>query len=164
MAQFMLIGLTVLMFSALLIISGRSQTRSANGVEWLTYGAQVKIVGALGLAMPIYVIADNLNAAKPVTAFILGFVFTALGIPMFLLAYFWRVGYDLKGIYCVSPWRRNRFVPWSNITDVSFSTAMKQWIVRSAQCGTVRINILVPGSAQFIDELARRGIKVDSSR
>ena len=164
MAQLLLIGITALVVTALLLISGRSQSRSVSGVHWLMYGAPLRIVGALGVAMPIYVIADNLNAARPLTALILGSVFTAIGVPIFLLAYFWRVGYDVNGIYCVSPWRKNRFVPWSLVSGVSFSKAMKQWMIRAAQFGTVRINVLVPGSAQLIDELARRGIKVDSSR
>jgi hypothetical protein len=163
MPQLILIGFTVLVVTALLLISGHSQTRSANGVLWIRYGAPLRMVGALGLAMPIYVIADNLHAARPLTALIIGVVFTAIGLPVFLLAYFWRVGYDLTGIYCVSPWRKNRFVSWANVTDVSFSTPMKQWIIHSAQCGTVRLNVLVPGSAQLIDELARRGVKVDAS-
>jgi hypothetical protein len=87
------------------------------------YGAPLRVVGVFGVAMPIYVIADELNAGRPLSALILGSLFAAMGIPLCLLAFFWRVGYDVNGIYCVSPWRKNRFLPWSVVTGVSFSNA-----------------------------------------
>jgi hypothetical protein len=160
MVQLLVTGIMVLIVSGLLQINARSQAQSANGVHWVKYGAALKAVGAVGIVMPFYVVTDCLIMGRPYTALILGFVFTMLGLPLFLLAYFWRVGYDAIGIHCISPWRKNRFVPWSNVTDVSFSQIMKQWIVHAGQLGTIRINILVPGSSQLIDVIERRGITV----
>jgi len=112
--------------------------------------------------MPIYVVLDNITAGRLRTALILGAFFAALGLPLFLLTFFWKIGYDSLGIYCFSPWREKRFVAWSGIDQLSYSKVMKQWIIRTTTVGTVRINILVPGSKELMLEMAGNKVNVDT--
>ena len=161
MLHSILITIAVQAMVVLLLRNARSPAQTMDGVQWLKYGKPLKAVGAFSVAVTVYVVADNLIAGRPLEALILGFLFAVMGVPICLLAYIWGVGYDANGIHCISPWRKNRFVPWSNVTGVSFSQIMKQWIVHTSQSGTIRVNILVPGSDQLIDELARRDVTVD---
>lgn len=139
--------------------SGRGAVERS-GMRWLEHGITYKGIAMLGIGMPVYVLVSNVLAGRVAMAGILGATFVVLGAPVFLAAFFWRVGYDHSGVYARSLWKGKRFVPWAEVTGVRFSNPMKQWIIQTKSQYTIRINELIPGATDLISRLEERGMRV----
>ncbi len=114
--------------------------------------------------MPMYVVATSLQAGRPLQAVILGTTFLLMGAPVFLLAFFWKVGYDVDGIYCRSPWRRRRFIPWNDVERVRFSDLWKHWVVETRSSGSVTVPELAIGAKSAIEQWEENHIRNSVTR
>lgn len=155
------IGVIVLLCTGLLVRDALQPVGIKDGVLWLKYGLTFKLIAAFGLGMTFFIAADGIQRGTPIGGFVAALGFGMLALPTFALAFFWRVGIDSVGLRCVSPWRPNRLVPWSELTGVSFSNSMKQWILSTRSQGLIRVNEIVPGCPQLLSELRQRGILVE---
>lgn len=77
--------------------------------------------------------------------------FAAIGLPLFWESFRFRVGVASDGLHCRSPWRGNRFFPWSDISEISYGTTNAWFIIKSVSGATFHISILVPGLHEFLD-------------
>lgn len=155
------IGLIVLLCTGLLLRDALQPLGRKDGLLWLKHGLTYKLCAAFGLGMTVFIAADGIQRGTPITGFVTALGLGMLALPMFALAFFWRVGIDSVGLRCVSPWRPNRLVPWSELTGVSFSNSMKHWILSTRSQGLIRVNALVPGCPQLLSELRQRGLLVE---
>ena len=154
------LGLIVLVFTGFVIRDAQRPVGSTDGLTWIQYGTTFRICAVFGLGMTVLIAADGIRRGTPVTGLATALAFGMLALPFFSLAFFWRVGYDTVGLRCISPWRRNRLVPWSEVTSVSFSIPMKQWRLSTRSQGVIRVNELVPGCSQLLSELRKRGLVI----
>jgi hypothetical protein len=153
-----IIALVVLAWVAWALYERQKRPATADGMSWLEYGFSLKAVGAFFAVMLFYAPTHELLYGRTLPAIVVGSFTVLLGGPIFLLAFFWRVGYDASGIHTRSPWRKSRFVPWTEVTCFRFSSMMKQWVVHTRSQGTIRINELVPGVRHMVSELKKRRI------
>jgi len=152
-------GFIVLVCISAIVLESKRKPRAAGKILWLEHGLTYKAIGLIGPAVTAYIIANELSSGRPIKAVILGSVFAAMNVPIFLLAFFWRVGYDQSGLYCYSPWRATRKVAWDEIKAVRFSAPLKHWIILTNTKGSVRINQLIAGTEGLVEEIRSRGIR-----
>lgn len=157
-----LIGLSVLVCVHLLVRNSLRRIQSKHGIRWLRHGTTARVCAGFGIATTVVIAIDGVRRGTALGGAVAALAFGTLTLPLFLLTFFWRVGYDLEGLYCVSPWRRNRFIPWSELTGVSFSSPRRQWILATRSQGIIRINEMIPGCGQLLSELEKRGIPIGS--
>ena len=70
------------------------------------------------------------------------------------------IRYDTDGLHTSSPWRRNRFVPWSAITGIRFSSALQWYVLSTSGLGHVRLHLYLSGLQSLLNELASRGFSI----
>lgn len=73
------------------------------------------------------------------------------------------IRYDSEGLHLSSPWRRNRFVPWSAITSVHFSRVLQWYVLSTSGCGCVRLHVYLSGLQSLLGELTSRGFCVPAA-
>ena len=140
-----------------LMAESRRRATQADGRTWITWGAGPKIVAVLGAVVLVKIVADGLGHQHSAPAVVAAALYGMLVVPLFVHAFFWRVGFGVDGIEFRSGWRASRMVPWSDVTGIAFSTGMKQWKISTATHGTIRINELAIGCEPLLRELRRRG-------
>jgi hypothetical protein len=153
-----IVGIVVLAWVAWATHDKQRQPTAVQGIRWFEYGLSLKAAGAFFALVLVSAPAFELLHERPARAIVIGMFTALIGGPIFLLAFFWKVGYDASGIYARSPWRARRFVPWSDVVCFGFSDIMKQWVINTRSQGNVRINELVPGVKFLVQELQQRGI------
>jgi hypothetical protein len=88
------------------------------------------------------------------------FVCMAIGSSVLLFeAHFVRIEYDADFIYCFSPYRRNRVIPWSSISKVTYSESMRWYILRTRNEGKIRVPIYLSGLKNLLSVLEKHGYK-----
>ena len=157
-ASTIIVGIVVLAWLAWARFDKQRQPTAFQGVRWLEYGLSFKAAGSFFLVMLVYAPVFELLHERPERAIVIGLFIALVAGPIFLLAFFWKVGYDAYGIHTRSPWRTRRFVPWGDVACLGFSNTMKQWVIHTHSQGSVRVNELVPGAKFIVQELHRRGI------
>lgn len=155
-----IIGVLVLALCAALLTDARRQHGEVEGLTWVRWGPAYKAVAAFGLVVVALIIADGAFGERPAVAIVMAAAFGLLVVPVAANGFLWRVGFGASGLRCLSAWRKERVVPWSEISEVSFSSGMRQWVISTRQQGLIRINELASGSDQLIAELRRRGVRV----
>lgn len=158
-----IIAVVVLAWVAWATHEKQKEAVSAYGVRWLEYGLSLKAIGAFFAVMLVYAPTYELLHGRALPAIVIGSFTALLGVPIFLFAFFWRVGYDEHGIHTRSPWRRRRFVPWGDVVRFEFSSITKQWVIHTKSHGTIRINELVPGASHMISEIKQRGMRSEGN-
>lgn len=155
------IGLLVLIASLILVADSQRSTIGTGGITWVRWGIGIRGIAVFGLAMTIYIFIDGVLSGRPVVAAVVALLFGSLAIPLFAIGFFWAIGYGQDGLYCMSPWRRSRRVPWNDVLSVSFSVPMRQWIISTKQQGMIRVNELALGCSALISEMNIRGVPVE---
>jgi hypothetical protein len=82
-----------------------------------------------------------------------------LVLPLLLHLEFFHVSvrYDVHGLQTKSPWRRNRAVPWEDITGVTFEKTPQWYALATTRYGKVRVPFWLSGIESLLSELQRRG-------
>jgi len=70
--------------------------------------------------------------------------------------------YDVEGLSLSSPWRRDRQIPWSAVTEVRFSQVLQWYEISTTGFGKVRLHLYLSGLQSLLDELVSRGIPIPS--
>jgi hypothetical protein len=71
------------------------------------------------------------------------------------------VTFDTHLVRAVSPWRKTREVPWTDLVHASSSPFLGWYVLRVRNAGTIRISFMLKGSARVPELLAMHGVKVD---
>ena len=126
-----------------------------NGRTVIKYGIAMKLFSWLSLALPLMVISfipkvKSSDMPSVITAFCM-----ASGISASLILEFNRVmiSYDDKFIYTKSPWRKNRKIPWSDITNIEFSNAASWHVVFTKNNGKIRLHTGLNGLKTILLEI-----------
>jgi len=89
--------------------------------------------------------------------------FFLLVLSMHLEFFHVTIRYDADGLHLTSPWRRNRFVPWSAITGARFSLALQWYVLSTTGYGYIRLHLYLSGLRSLLDELAARGVSIPTA-
>ena len=126
-----------------------------NGRTVIKYGIAMKIFSWLSLALPLMVIAIFPKVKSSDIPSVIAAFFMASGISASLILEFNRVmiSYDDKFIYTKSPWRKNRKIPWSDITSIGFSSAASWYVVLTKNNGKIRLHTGLNGLKSILSEI-----------
>jgi hypothetical protein len=140
--------------------------RREGEVSVVEYGRTMKrFVIALWIAVPVIALLAGFFAPRGTKREVTFAIWTLASFLLALLCLHlecFRVSirYDADGLRLASPWRPNRFVPWSAITGVTFSTALQWYVVTSSGHGRIRLHMHLSGLESLLDELAWRGLAI----
>ena len=150
------IGLSIFLTSAitaLLLIPGRLRVRDGRLV--LEYSRAMKGVTVfLTLVwMAIAFAACFASEDQQVTAWsVVGCL--GIGIVIMVLEIFWvRIEFDQEGLRTFSPWRNRRFIQWSDIERIDYSSIL-QWHVLRTRKGSVYLHDYLNTKARLLQVLA----------
>jgi hypothetical protein len=121
--------------------------------SWLFRG--FALFGGIGIPLAITVLVIFNPPKKPGDGYaILGLygLFILLSAPLLWESWRFAVYVSPQGIECRSPWRPGRFLPWSDIEEVSFQTTNTWFVIRSKDDWKFRIHLMVPGLSQFLEQ------------
>jgi len=130
----------------------------------LHYDGRVKLLGWAFMAMSTPMVAFFLYGALHAPANQVPLVLTALAVflslPLILILEFHRVtiAFDGTSIYCQSPWRRSRVVPWADVKSVKYSPWARWYVAKTTAHGSIRLNNILSGLDEFLAESERRGV------
>jgi hypothetical protein len=162
MMTILVVGVLVLVASLVLVAEARRPGVTSGKMTWVRWGRGVRGLAIFGLAVTIYIFIDGALDGRPVIGAVMALLFGTLAIPLFALGFFWGVGYGENGLHCISPWRKTRQVPWSDVLGVSFSVLMRQWVISTKSQGVIRVNELAGGSSGLIAAMTARGVTVEA--
>jgi hypothetical protein len=83
-----------------------------------------------------------------------------IGLWLMVESFGTKIIYDASEIYCLSPWRADRTIPWTDIASITYSRRMRAFFCRTSHSGTVCIFIYISGWRLFLQEARRRGIPI----
>jgi len=129
--------------------------KTREGKSWLEYGAAFKILSSFILSIPcglafIYLSADGENKF-PILMMIL--LFGGLGLPLFLEAFFVKIGFDDSTVHCFSPWRSNRRIALSDLQKPYYSNAMQWWVIPTEKDGNIYLQSFISGAPQLLEKI-----------
>lgn len=145
-----------------LMRSVRRDARQVGAVTIVEYGRAMKVfvivfwLFMVGLA----VAAAFASERERLLAFCTVAGFSLLVLTLHLEFFHVSIRYDKDGLHTSSPWRRNRFVPWSSITGVHFSSVAQWYVLSSSGLGCIRLHLYLSGLQSLLDELATRGFSI----
>lgn len=73
------------------------------------------------------------------------------------------IRYDADGLRLKSPWRRNRTVPWEDITGITFEKGPQWYALSTTRYGKVRVHFWLSGIESLLYELEQRGFTIPSA-
>ena len=159
-------GLIAVALVAYLASTSTARARNVAGLKVLYYGGRVKLLGWVLFAMTVPLVAFFLYSAPHVPANQLPLVLTAsavfMSLVLLLVLEFHRVtvAFDATSIFCQSPWRRSRVIPWTDVMSIKYSPPLRWYVVKTKVHGTLRLNSLLSGLHELLAEAQRRGIAV----
>ncbi len=126
------------------------------GKTWLVYGLPLKIFSLISLVLPlagvVYLFTGDYDSIYEPIAFIL--FFSLISLPLVLESFWVRIAFDDETVYCFSPWRANRQIPFSDLGKPCYSDAMQWWVIPTASHGTIRIQNFISGKEALLERLS----------
>lgn len=158
-------GLTVTATIAVTTLLFRSvcpAARQEAGKFVVAYGRNLKIVAAASwlLVVALFVCAAISRPSDRVAVFCVASAFFLLALYLHLEFFHVSIRFDDLGLYTTSPWRRNRFIPWSAVSTVRFSQLAQWYVLSTSRMGRVRLHLYLSGLQSLLTELDRRGIAI----
>ncbi len=127
------------------------------GKTWLGYGLPLKIFSLLSLVLPLagvlyFFFGDYDSIYEPI-----GFTlfFSLISLPLVLESFWVRIAFDDATVYCFSPWRPNRQIPFSELGKPYYSEAMQWWVIPTGSQGYIRLQSFLSGKEALLERLAR---------
>ena len=159
-------GLIAVALVAYLASTVMARARNVAGRKVLYYDGRVKLLGWVLFAMIAPLVTFFLYSALHVPANQVPLALTAsavfISLALFLVLEFHRVtiAFDATSIFCQSPWRRSRVIPWADVMSIKYSPSLRWYVVKTKAHGTIRLNNILSGLHEFLAEADRRGIAV----
>lgn len=133
----------------------KAPAKYQNGIWTAEYALEVKVI-ALGTVMLSCGLAVTWFFVSPedrIYVFRLILLFGALGIPLFLEAFFVKIKFDESTAYCYSPWRASRQVRFSDMGEPFLSQTMEGWVIPTENQGNIRLHQWLSGASQLLEIL-----------
>ena len=148
-----------------LLRSVRPVARQEGSVTIVEYGRTMKV---FVVVFWLFVAGATIAAAfasehERVIAFCTVTGFFLMVLSMHVECFHVSIRYDSDGLHTVSPWRRDRFVPWSAITGIRFSLVLQWYVLSTSGLGCVRLHLYLSGLQSLLEELARRGFSIPAA-
>jgi hypothetical protein len=169
----MVVTFGVIVFQVLALAAARRHPRlDAVGATVLEYGWPLRALGFfVGLVSPVLILAlaywQVPQTGEEFIAFCLVLSSAAIGGGFVLLeATRTRVVVSELGIRHISPWRRTRFVRWTDIQDVSFSPINGCFVIVGANAERIRAPLYlkgIPFLARMIQEKIPSKLRVNAA-
>lgn len=134
--------------------SARVPAERVAGKAWLGYGKWFKGLSTVSLFLPgigVLAIMQAESSREVMVAYSLFCFFLIIVFSMLLEAFFVRIAFDEKSIYCMSPWRKAREIPISELGKPTFNTSMQWWVIPAGEHGNVRVPTLLHGWEDLIN-------------
>ena len=130
------------------------------GARVYQYGAEMKAIGWVGaVGFPLVVLFAAVlhppNDEEVIYALLCIAFGPVLGVYLLWESLRYRLMVSDDGLDCRSPWRGHRFVPWSEVDRLSYSKALKWFVVHATDGWRFRIPILVNGVPTLLSEFQR---------
>ena len=157
-------GLIAVALVAYLASTAAPQAQFVAGRKVLYYGRRIKVIGWVLLAMVVPIVAFFLHATGHVppdeVALALIAAIAFISLPLLLILEFHRmtIAFDSTTIFCESPWRRSRAIPWVEVVSIKYSPSLRWHVVKTRSHGTIRLNSVLSGLREFLAEVERRRI------
>ena len=137
-------------------------TKSANvpaelkeGKTWLKYGLPLKIFSLFSLVLPMvgvfYLLSGDYETLYAPVGFIL--FFSLISVPLILESFLVRIAFDEDSVYCFSPWRSNREIPFSELGEPQYSDSMQWWLIPTKSHGYIRLHDFISGKEDLLERL-----------
>lgn len=150
-----LIAIIVPMALGVLSKAGRVPAEFRDGKTWLEYGRTFKIFSCVGIMIPCG-FGIVLFYVEPKEVFALSMVillFAVLTVPLFLEAFFVKIGFDESVVYCYSPWRPNRQIKFSDLGEPCYSNSLQWWVIPSQNSGYIRLQDFISGKEDLLNKV-----------
>jgi hypothetical protein len=136
---------------------GRPKVDLSTGALWFRHSVLFRgfaVLAAFGMplaitALLIFVMPPK-NAGDVLAVIAIYALFFVLGGPLLWEASRFALGVSKAGLDCRSPWRASRFVPWTEVTQISYSSINSWFIIRTRDGWKFHVSVLVPGLSEFL--------------
>ena len=133
----------------------KAPAKYQNGIWTAKYELDLKVI-ALGSVMLTCGLAVTWFFVSPedrlyVVWLIL--LFGALGIPLFLEAFFVKIEFDESTAHCYSPWRASRQIKFSDMGEPFLSLNKEWWVIPTENQGNVRLHQWLSGASEVLQRL-----------
>ncbi|MES0489986.1 MAG: hypothetical protein ABUK01_08350 [Leptospirales bacterium] len=153
-----LVAIIVPLALSALVKAAKVPAQARDGKMWVEYGRTFKIFTFVFVLIPcalgILMFYVDPEGKFPVLMMALGF--GALAIPLFLEAFFVRIGFDDTTAYCSSPWRSSRQIKFSDMEEPYYSESMQWWVIPTKTQGKIRLQSFISGQSEFLEKVRER--------
>lgn len=135
--------------------------KTREGKSWLEYGSIFKIFSLIILLIPCVLafIYWNADAESKFPLLMMILLFGGLGLPLFLEAFFVKIGFDDSTLLCYSPWRSNRRISLSDLQKPYFSDGMQWWVIPTNNDGNIYLHSFISGASELLEKTENQGQK-----
>jgi hypothetical protein len=142
----------------LLMRSVRRTARQSGSRSVLEYGPMIRGLGVVLLIVGGFLLfaASRASADQRQLAWIVSGALAGAAVYFFIEVFFVRIEFDDTWIYATSPWRADRAIPWSDITECRYSHINRWHVIRTRDNGTLRLSVYLSGVDTFLERVARR--------
>jgi hypothetical protein len=150
---------TAIAVTTYLLRAARPVARQEGKMTVLEYGRAIKALVIMFwiFDVGVFVAASFATEDERIWAYCAAGGFFLLVLSVHLEFFHVSIRFDDAGLHTTSPWRRTRFIPWSAITGIRFSTVAQWYLISTTEMGRVRLHLYLSGLRSLLDELARRG-------
>ena len=132
-----------------------AKVKVQNGMAWVEYGLCFKILSFVSVMIPcgLGILWFFVNADDRLPVLMMILLFGGLGIPLFMEAFFVKIGFDDSLAYCYSPWRPSRQVRFCDMGEPYFSESMHWWVIPTQTQGRIRMHQFISGASDLLQKL-----------
>jgi hypothetical protein len=137
---------------------------STDGSQVLQYPMLLRSFGTIGSVMLVVLVAfiPTMLKGEAQTPFGIG-LFTIIGLGLGFLGVYGTLEFPLvrlevrnDGLLSRTPWRRRRFIAWTDIASVSYSSGAQWFVIRAQNGASIRAHLYLSGIRELYDELRHR--------
>jgi hypothetical protein len=155
------IGGTVMAVLFLLLwagLRGKPREDPATGTVVFRYNVFVRVLSIVLAFGPPIAITLLVLFAKPVqneddlwAVVFLYVLFAFLGIPLLWETVRYSLAISPAGLACRSPWRGNLFIPWDEVSQLSYSGTNAWFVIHATTGQRFRVHLFVAGVGRFLE-------------
>jgi hypothetical protein len=120
------------------------------------YGRRMKAISLVLLAVGLFIgyAATQASPDQRWTALAVGGSLFAVSVWLVLETFLVSANVTEECLIHRSPWRKTRAIPWTAVTDYSYSNVMSWHVLHTSNYGTVRLSVYLSGVDQVAEKLS----------
>jgi len=132
--------------------SVKAKAQKREGLSWVEYGRTFKVFTFIGMMIPtgLCLIWFNVEGENRSAVLYMILLFGGLIVPLFMEAFFVRIAFDDRTVYCYSPWRPSRKVSFLELGEPSYSQSLQWWVIPTKKQGYIRLQSFISGADKFL--------------